>query len=131
GSIARVPPTVSSGRLTQDTVKLEFAHQSSEFARYAYWVLRTPQYRDYCAQRATGSAQVGLSRTDFLSYEMVQPPSELLEVFGRIDQCFSQREYAAQAESITLASLRKVLLQKLVSGELRVRDAERAVERVA
>jgi len=72
GSVARVPPSVESGRLTQDTVKLEFLSPDPELARYIYWVLRTPQYRAYCAGHATGSAVVALSRHDFLSYPV--PP---------------------------------------------------------
>ena len=34
-------------------------------------------------------------------------------------------------ESRTLASLRDLLLPKLISGEIRLRDAEKAVEAVA
>ncbi|MDD3353290.1 hypothetical protein [Zoogloea sp.] len=68
GSVARVPPFVQSGRLTQDTVKLKFCRQDNETVSYVYWLLRTPQYRDYCAGRATGSAVVALSREDFLAY---------------------------------------------------------------
>jgi len=68
GSVARVPPSVPSGRLTQDTVKLQFDDSDREASNFLYWVLRTPQYRDYCAGRATGSAVVALSRDDFLAY---------------------------------------------------------------
>lgn len=72
GSVARVPSSVSSGRLTQDTVKLEFRDSCQNTKNYVYWVLRTPQYRDYCEGRATGSAVVALSRDDFLNYPI--PP---------------------------------------------------------
>ncbi|WP_282755956.1 restriction endonuclease subunit S [Desulfuromonas thiophila] len=72
GSVARVPESVSSGRLTQDTVKLEFINSDKETSDYLYWILRTPQYRDYCDRHATGSAVVALSRDDFLNYPV--PP---------------------------------------------------------
>jgi type I restriction enzyme S subunit len=72
GSVARVPPSVNSGRLTQDTVKLVFRAPNKRAESYIYWLLRTPQYRDYCAGRATGSAVVALSRNDFLSYPVPQ-----------------------------------------------------------
>jgi type I restriction enzyme S subunit len=68
GSVACLPDSVPSGRLTQDTVKLEFIDRDPRIARFLYWVLRTPDYRDYCAGRAMGSAVVALSRSDFLSY---------------------------------------------------------------
>lgn len=73
GSVARVPCSVPSGRLTQDTVKLVFRRPSQDDSVYLYWVLRTPQYRDYCAGHAMGSAVVALSRRDFLSYPVPQP----------------------------------------------------------
>lgn len=72
GSIARVPSSVSSGRLTQDTVKLIFRKPDEAVAKFLYWLLRTPQYRSYCAGCATGSAVVALSREDFLTYPV--PP---------------------------------------------------------
>ena len=89
GSVARVPHTVSSGRLTQDTVKLEFRNPDPEEMSYLYWVLRTPHYRTYCATRATGSAVVALSRQDFLGYPV--PPlnflrKQLVNLFEGIDR---------------------------------------------
>lgn len=72
GSVARVPPDIASGRLTQDTAKLEFRRPDSESAKYLYWLLRTPHYRAYCAGCATGTTTVALSRDDFLRYPV--PP---------------------------------------------------------
>jgi type I restriction enzyme S subunit len=72
GSVARVPETITSGRLTQDTVRLVFDKGDAVFEQYLYWLLRTPDYRNYCAGRATGSAVAALSREDFLAYPV--PP---------------------------------------------------------
>lgn len=68
GSVAQVPPRVASGRLTQDTVKLVIAPEFEKLRQYLYWLLRSPQYRAYCAGHATGSAVVAMSREDFLAY---------------------------------------------------------------
>ena len=69
GSVARVPASVPSGRLTQDTVKLEFrSDERAQASSYIYWILRTPQYRAYCERRSMGSAVVALSRDDFLDF---------------------------------------------------------------
>src|ERR1700722_18211216 len=51
GAVARVPPNVPLGRLTQDTVKLVF-RRSDTPTEYIYWILRTPDYRDYCRAHA-------------------------------------------------------------------------------
>lgn len=89
GSVARVPKTVQSGRLTQDTVKLEFIVQDKSVQNYIYWILRTPQYREYCAGRAMGSAVVALSRGDFLSYPipaLTHYRAKLVELFEVIEE---------------------------------------------
>lgn len=68
GSVAMLPASVSSGRLTQDTARLDFVERDPKVVSHLYWVLRTPQYRQYCAGRLTGSAAASFSREDFLSY---------------------------------------------------------------
>ncbi|WP_081192099.1 restriction endonuclease subunit S [Halomonas sp. BC1] len=68
GAIARVPESVSVGRMTQDTVKLIF--KSSIPKEYFYWMLRTPQYRQYCRSHATGTTNLGLSREDFFAFKI-------------------------------------------------------------
>ena len=107
GSVARVPNSVVSGRLTQDTVKLQFLQPNKDSKSYLYWVLRSPQYREYGAGRAMGSAVVAMSREDFLSYEI--PPLtqlrsrtvELLEEIEKRDRLL--RETNATLEGIAQA----------------------------
>lgn len=67
GAVARVPKEISLGRLTQDTVKLIFDGKEINQA-YLYWLLRTPDYRNYCKNHATGTTNLGLSRDDFLNF---------------------------------------------------------------
>ena len=50
GAVAKLPIDRPTGRLTQDTVKLEPRHPDVPLD-YLYWLLRTPQYRSY---RGTG-----------------------------------------------------------------------------
>lgn len=87
GAIARVPNSVASGRLTQDTVKLDFGN--SDYPRdLLYWVLRTPQYRAYCRGHATGTTNLGLSREDFLAYRLPVPTNavlSLVDTLGALD----------------------------------------------
>ena len=71
GAVARVPLHVPLGRLTQDTVKLVFKQDTAP-KTYLYWLLQTPQYREYCRAHSTGTTNLGLAREDFLSFEV--PP---------------------------------------------------------
>lgn len=105
GAVARVPNEISVGRLTQDTVKLEFKAKVSEREKsYTYWSLRTPQYRAYCKARGMGTTNMSLSRNDFLDWEIPQPSTsrdrliELLEDIERL-ATLNQRtnDYLAEA----------------------------------
>ena len=67
GAVARLPKDISSGRLTQDTVRLIAIRKDTPWD-YIYWLLRTPQYRNFCSRYATGTTTLGLGRDDFLGY---------------------------------------------------------------
>ncbi|MCX6975877.1 MAG: restriction endonuclease subunit S [Verrucomicrobia bacterium] len=107
-SVARVPTSVPSGRLTQDTVKLEFRDtDKAKASSYLYWLLRTPQYRAYCEGRARGSAVVALSREDFLDYpvpRLTATRTSIVELLERIeDKIELNRRMNATLESMARA----------------------------
>lgn len=58
------------------------------------------------------------------------PPRPLLDCFDAIARSAYRTIAAHGAQSHTLAELRDALLPKLISGELRMEDAERFLERV-
>lgn len=113
GSIARVPSWVPSGRLTQDTVKLVHRAHDEHFEHYLYWLLRTPDYRQYCAGRATGSAVAALSRDDFLAFPV--PPltasrSRIVAILQDIeDKVESNRRVQRDISSLVDALAQKLL----------------------
>ncbi len=110
GSVARVPITVSSGRLTQDTVKLEFRTSDPETADFIYWFLRTPQYRDYCSGRATGSAVVALSREDFLTYP-VPPITATRKLIVKVLGALEDKIELNRRMNATLETMARALFQ--------------------
>jgi type I restriction enzyme S subunit len=65
------------------------------------------------------------------SIPLVTPPKILSDRFECAARAFHYRISNARTESETLATLRDTLLPKLISGELRVRDAERLAAKVA
>ena len=67
GAACRVPMDVDIGRLTQDTVRLLPITGECDL-NYLYWVLRTPEYRQYCRSHAIGTTNLSISRTDFLNF---------------------------------------------------------------
>lgn len=110
GSVARVPPSVPTGRLTQDTVKLVFQDPDPQAVSYLYWVLRTPQYRDYCAGHAMGSAVVALSRRDFLAYPVPPPTTPRRIVVALLDRIEERIELNRRANK-TLEAMAQALFK--------------------
>ena len=125
GSVARVPVDILLGRLTQDTAKLVL-RQGSPPAAYIYWLLRTPDYRDYCRERAIGTTNLSLSREDFFAFPVVPPNPERLALIALLEAVENKIELN-QRNNRTLGDLRNTLLGPLVSGEIAIADAEKAV----
>jgi type I restriction enzyme S subunit len=55
----------------------------------------------------------------------VLPSPSLLMKFDAVSRALDERVHACSQQSRTLAALRDTLLPKLISGALRVKDAER------
>ena len=89
GAVARVPSNLAEGRLTQDTIKLEFNSEiDAKTKLYTYWSLRTPQYRAYCKARGTGTTNMSLSRSDFLGWNIPtqsEARDTLIELFELLE----------------------------------------------
>ena len=75
------------------------------------------------------SAVPGLNRNIAYMSWLLLPSREILEVFARHTRLIMDRVYQGEQENRTLAALRDTLLPKLISGALRVPDAERIVGR--
>ncbi|WP_232291680.1 restriction endonuclease subunit S [Frankia sp. QA3] len=79
---------------------------------------------------ANGSTFLELSRKNFKALPVRLPERHVYENFNARVDSLHQRASVASAESTKLAELRDALLPKLMSGEIRVRDAEKIVEDV-
>jgi type I restriction enzyme S subunit len=76
------------------------------------------------------TGQIELSRVKLGNLQIVLPAKEACEGLGALLEKLEVRGEVALSESVKLAELRDALLPKLMSGEIRVRDAEKAVEDV-
>jgi type I restriction enzyme S subunit len=77
----------------------------------------------------SGSAIPSTSREDFYSLPVCSSPFQVQQAFSRLLNPLRVRQEKAQQESAGLATLRNTLLPKLISGDLRVKDAERFIGR--
>lgn len=79
-------------------------------------------------QRGHGSVFNTITRDTLYGVRVVAPHDEVVFAFERTVRCLMLRLLASLHQSRTLAALRDSLLPRLLSGELRVRDAERFLE---
>ena len=100
-------------------------------ASYLCFLLNSPQMHDLVSGFANGTTVNMLPLDALQKPPIVCPPGPLVEEFGALAVNARQRCEELLLESRTLASLRDLLLPKLISGEIRLRDAEKAVEAVA
>ncbi|MFA8018374.1 restriction endonuclease subunit S [Bremerella cremea] len=75
----------------------------------------------------SGSAIPSTSREDFYSIPVCVPPNAILEEFGNLLKDWCDKRYRNENGSEALTKLRDTLLPKLLSGELRIPDAEKLV----
>jgi type I restriction enzyme S subunit len=73
----------------------------------------------------SGSAIPSTSREDFYAIPVVVPLRPIMKAFGEIASLLYRKIDANLAESTTLAELRDLLLPKLISGTIRLKDAEK------
>ena len=89
-----------------------------------YWAYFEIQQTDINAMDS-GSAIPSTSREDFYAIPVVVPPLAVMNAFGETASLLYRKIDANLAESATLAALRDLLLPKLISGEIRLKDAEK------
>jgi type I restriction enzyme S subunit len=65
---------------------------------------------------------------DLLHMGVIQPPQALVARFTELVGPMLKNNSALTEQSLTLSLVRDALLPKLLSGELRIRDAEKIVE---
>jgi type I restriction enzyme S subunit len=84
---------------------------------------------EYTNAGSTGTKMPRTNWGEMARYAVVLPPETVAEEFTKQIRPAVDRIIASVHESRTLASLRDTLLPKLISGELRVKDAEKFVGR--
>ncbi len=93
---------------------------------HAYHLLKTLDLGRFNA----GSAVPTLNRNHVHSLRVTVPAIGRVKEYEQLVSPFFRQRGQNRLESITLAALRDTLLPKLISGEIRVPEAERAVEEV-
>ena len=99
---------------------------------FAYCLARSTHFREFAIQNMTGtSGRQRVPAAALSKFSLPAPSKSVAECFGKFVKPLTIRASQAELESRTLATLRDTLLPKLISGEIRLRDAARQTENVA
>ena len=139
--LARITPCLENGKtmVVDDLLGAEVGWGSTEFivmraksgvsAALPYCVARDPDFRAEAIQTMTGSS--GRQRADakrISELGIAIAPPEVHTAYSDLVSPMLDRVIAAGQEARKLAELRDVMLPRLLSGELRIREAEEHVE---
>ena len=95
---------------------------------FVYLWTTTEDFVDYLTSHAEGSAYPAVRPDSFARATVLIPPSRILKAFELLVDPLLELIWRIEEEERTLTALRDTLLPKLLSGELRPREAERLVE---
>lgn len=100
----------------------------SYWVRYLYYLLLQDGFRERAAGFATGTTVLALPKEAVLDLTFPRPPEQLVRHFDEFVSPLQELRASNDRESENLARIRDALLPKLLSGEIRVRDAEHQLE---
>ena len=137
-------PTQSTGRVvyitkeflsTQDCPVVfsnfcRILRSDSTLSKYVYYYLRTLYDSDKLFQYETGTTGIKNFGYKHFSEEVffALPNIDLLKIFSEIIESFLTKKGKNLREIITLTNLKDTLLPKLISGELKIPDAENLIK---
>ena len=120
-AIAQIPVAVNQG-----FIALRETDRISSVEAY-FWVQSN---MDAILANANGSTFQEISKKNFRPLPYVVAPESVRSAFRDLAGTWFDRVAGLCAESANLAALRDALLPRLMSGELRIREAEKEIEEV-
>jgi type I restriction enzyme S subunit len=121
-AIAEVPVAINQGFI---------AMKAKKGVSNLFLLLWASVSHDEIVSRANGSTFLEISKTNFRPILAVTPNHDVMDLFEEVVRPIYQRVVENERETRVLGALRDALLPRLISGELRVKDAEAEVVRSA
>jgi len=98
-----------------------------QHALYLFYFLRSAEYRAYAESAMTGSVQKNMNAKVIVATSVTLPSTSRLTEFNSKARALRASLQSLLIENGALAATRDALLPALMSGRLRVRDAERII----
>jgi type I restriction enzyme, S subunit len=91
---------------------------------YLYFATTTDAFAEYLTNHATGSAYPAVNAGDFEKAKLLKPPARLLNQFHAIAADMMNLSHCLHLRNLKLRQTRDLLLPKLISGEVSVKQIE-------
>ena len=95
---------------------------------FLYGLTNSQGFVSHAKSHATGTTVLHMASGAVPSFEFPCPPWEHMAAFDRVAEPALNQHGSVLQEADRLAELRDILLPKLISGEIRIPDAEKIVE---
>ena len=141
--LARITPCLENGKTAfvdflrdgetgwGSTEFIVMCGRREEVNPFAYYLARSEVFRNNAIQNMVGSSGRQRVPSDAVSgFTLPLPPEEILVKFGLLATDLMRRISANADQSVILSKIRDALLPKLISGEIRIPDAEKMLEEV-
>lgn len=135
--LARITPCLENGKAAYidflddeeiafgSTEYIVLAPQKGVPPEYLYCLARYPAFVDYAVKNMNGSSgRQRVSANTIGQFVMPHPSESVMRDFGNIVSALFVKMKSNSLENLSLASLRDVLLPKLMSGEIDVSDIQ-------
>jgi type I restriction enzyme S subunit len=130
GRAVRVPSSSAHDSLVASLDLAIVRPRGSMPTEYLAGLLRTSEFRQHCRDRTSGTTVLHLGRGAIESFKAPAVPEPVQFAYARFARPLFDLVNSVHAESAHLAATRDALLPGLVSGRIRVKDAEKVVEGV-
>jgi type I restriction enzyme S subunit len=132
GQVSMVPLEGSVGEYIVSQSQFYLRPASNAAGIYLLFFFHSPVGQNRLLENSSGVGVPSLARPSTLTPEIdvLLPPYPLLDLFAKQAAVVQKTFLSKQDEMDTLSSLRDTLLPKLISGELRIPDAEKMLEEV-
>lgn len=124
GRALRIPSTTGYDRLVASLDLIIVRPNADIEIEYLYGLLCQERFRQHCRSRTSGTTVLHLAADALPSYRFHLPSSEARAEYVATVRPLLDRRDQLGGESDTLAALRDTLLPELLSGRLRVPEAE-------
>jgi type I restriction enzyme S subunit len=118
---------ISEDGLTGSTGFAVLRPLRAEYAEFVYFAATTGENIEALSHLADGGAYPAVRPEVVAATQVVRPSGDVLMRFSRVTGPLLVKMAGNEREYRTLAALRDALLPKLISGEIRVKDAERSI----